>query len=91
MKLIPTISISRWIEKKCMSEEEKKANPSYEVTCGYLKEIPYKEAWKAAWDALDEEQKIKITKHSCFDAKKFDYITGLNTVSFLLEGEILDG
>jgi hypothetical protein len=91
MKLIPAINTLQWILAGDMSEEEKKANPSYAVTGGYLKEIPYKEAWKTAWDALDEEQKIKITKHSCFDAAAFDEITGLDTVSFLLEGEILDG
>ena len=45
-----------------MSDDEKKAYPSYKTTGGYLKKYDYKEAFQNSYNSLDREEKEKQTK-----------------------------
>ena len=91
MRLIPAINITKWVSSGNMTDEEKRDHPDHETTGGYLKQISYKEAWKKAWDELDSENIDEIINHECFDAEAFDDITGLDTVTLLLEKAIIKG
>jgi hypothetical protein len=66
-----------WIPSYAMSEEEKKANPKWETTEGYLKTIPLKEAWANFWHNLNDESKTLFTSLENFDSKIFEEITGI--------------
>ncbi len=68
-----------WIPASMMTEEEKKTNPKYETTDGYLKTIPIKEAWINMWGNLSDEKKNVFTTLPNFDAEIFTEITGIKT------------
>ena len=61
-----------------MTEEEKKDNPSYKTTRGYLKQIivstEEKQEW---WDRLCKEAKNEILSLPNFDKEIFREITGI--------------
>lgn len=61
-----------------MTDAEKKVNPKFFVTQGYLKTIPYKEAWAACWVKMTEADKKNITDLQNFDAVVFHEITGID-------------
>jgi hypothetical protein len=61
-----------------MSNKEKKDNPKYFVTKGYLKTIPRKEAFAIAWNGLTEKQKEEVQQLPNFDAVVFFDITGID-------------
>ena len=62
-----------------MSDEEKKQNPEYKTTGGYLKVFEFKEACKNMWDSWTDDEKHRvITELPNFDADKFEQITGIN-------------
>jgi hypothetical protein len=61
-----------------MTDEEKKNNPKYFVTKGYLKTIPYKEAFAITWNGLTEKQKEEVQQLPNFDAVVFFDITGID-------------
>ena len=65
--------LNEWICLKDMSDEEKKDNPSCEITGGYLKKVSYKEAWQKCPSEFIE----KVKKLKNFDVGKFEEITGL--------------
>ena len=88
MHLIPSVVVAEWVEIEAMTDEEKCQQTACETVGGYLKQIPYKEAWKKAWDNLSSDKKIAIITHECFDAVKFDQITGLCTVHDVLENAL---
>lgn len=67
-----------WIPGSLMSEDEKKANPKWETTEGYLKTITLKEAWKNMWGNLSKESKEEFYKLPNWDKSKFSQITGLD-------------
>lgn len=67
------LNLTKWISESDMTEEEKQNNPSYKTTGGYLKTIPYKEAWKE----VPKEVIDKIKKLKNFNKKVFFEITGL--------------
>ena len=67
-----------WIKDSLMSEEEKKAHPSYNTTGGYLKVKTMHEAWVDMWNNLDDKKKKVFTSLPNFDARKFKIITGIN-------------
>ena len=70
---------SVWIYEENMTDEEKKEHPEYKTTGGYLKVFEFKEACKNMWNNLTEEERNKvITELPNFDAKKFEYITGID-------------
>lgn len=76
-RLMYNIESTIWIPDYVMSDEEKKSNPHWETTEGYLKTIPIKEAWKNFWHNLTDESKSLFTTLENFDAKIFEEITGI--------------
>jgi hypothetical protein len=75
--LMCSIDPTIWVPDYAMSDEEKKANPKYETTEGYLKTIPIKEAWANFWHNLAEENKKHFTSLENFDPAIFEEITGI--------------
>lgn len=70
-------TVLEWINDSDMTDEEKKANPTYKTTGGYLKvtkENGNRQEW---WDHLAEEDKDKVKALPNFDAEKFYKCTGI--------------
>jgi hypothetical protein len=78
--LIPFIQIevTKWIRENDMTKEEKEEHPEYKTIGGYLKEIPYKEAWENWWKSAKKEDKNTIKNLPNFDAEIFLEITGID-------------
>ena len=72
------VNVSLWVSESNMSLEEKRDNPFYETTEGYLKVIPYKEAWKIAWEGASEDDKELLYKLPNFNAEVFKEISGID-------------
>ena len=70
--------LNRWVEKGDMTEQEKKDNPEFSTTGGYLKTFTYEEAWANFWRDTTEENKQRILKLPNFDAEVFKDITGID-------------
>jgi hypothetical protein len=66
-----------WIYPNSMTAEEKKANPSYQTCDGYLKDIPFKEAFQNMWHNLSDSNKNEFMKLPNFDSGIFEEITGV--------------
>jgi hypothetical protein len=75
--LLCQVDTKMWIFPGQMTEEEKKAHPSYKTCDGYLKDIPFKEAFQNKWHNWSEENKDEFLKLPNFDAKIFEEITGV--------------
>jgi hypothetical protein len=75
-------NLTSWVSDNEMSEQEKKENPYYETTKGFLKKIDYKEAWKKSFNEADIND-LKLTlKLPNFDYKIFEEITGISKEDF---------
>jgi hypothetical protein len=70
--------LTDWIPESNMTDQEKKDNPSFHVTEGYLKTFSYKEAWKNFWNSLSDAEKQQIKDIPNFDAVVFHEITGID-------------
>lgn len=70
-----------WIEVENMSDEEKKNYPNCMITGGYLKTVPYKEAWEMTWKHLSDAEKESVKAIPNFDAAIFEEITGIKVES----------
>ena len=68
---------SWWIYSVNMSDDEKKANPKYEITGGYLKTVDFKTACKMMWENLSENERQEVMKLPNFDSNIFYEITGI--------------
>ena len=73
------ILTEQWVSESNMTDKEKAENPDFHVRDGYLKTIPYKEAWKVAWDNASDSDKELLYKLPNFNAKIFEEITGIDT------------
>jgi len=69
--------IAYWISVENMTKEEKKENPTYKTTGGFLKSVDYKTAWKLFWRKTSEENKKKFLNLPNFDWDIFTEITGV--------------
>ena len=69
---------TEWIPEEEMTDTEKKQNPSYKTTGGYLKILNEKENAQLWWDSLTEEEIFVIRNLPNYDEKKFKSILGLN-------------
>ena len=69
--------LTEWINENNMSVKEKKENPSYKTTGGYLKKRTYHEAWQIMWGSWTKEQQNSIKKLPNFDKDIFKEITGI--------------
>jgi hypothetical protein len=74
-----------WINKKSMTDEEKKNNPSHETTGGYLKILSFKDAWRAAWKKASIEDRKKCLSLPNWDNIKFFNISGIDVEEELLK------
>ena len=66
-----------WVLERDMTDEEKKANPTYDTTGGYLKVYDYKEAFQASYNRATREEQLRIKELPNFDADKFYQISGI--------------
>ena len=73
--------LTEWIDERDMSDKEKKANPSYKTTGGYLKERTYHEAWRIMWDSWTKKQQESIKNLPNFDKDIFKEITGIEVAN----------
>jgi len=69
--------LTEWISEPNMTDEEKKQNPKYKATEGYLKVRAYKEACKMMWNNFSKTERNKIKKLPNFDKDVFEEITGI--------------
>jgi hypothetical protein len=72
--------LTKWIPEEDMTDEEKEANPEYDIRKGYLKTFDYNEAWANFWKDTDEENRRKFLALPNFDAKVFKDITGIDVL-----------
>jgi len=75
---IPYVELptTKWVSESDMTDEEKQSNPKFFITQGYLKTIPYKEAFKIMWDRNREFREATLALPN-FDSKIFEDITGI--------------
>jgi len=71
------VDIYIWIRESVMTDQEKLDNPKYKTTEGYLKTIPFKEAFRNAWGNWTIDNKKAFTTLENFDWKLFTEITGI--------------
>lgn len=67
----------KWICAPEMSEKEKKENPTYETTGGYLKILNRSKLAQGWWDSLDDQDRSIILGLPNFDAEIFFQCTGI--------------
>jgi len=70
--------VTKWIDEKDMTDQEKKDDPDFFVRKGYLKEFTYEEAWANYWRDTDEEDRQRVLNLPNFDPKVFKEITGID-------------
>ena len=66
-----------WVSQQDMTNEEKKDNPLYWITDGYLKKYGYKEARKISFDNASKKDVQQTIELPNFDYKIFEEITGI--------------
>jgi hypothetical protein len=66
-----------WIPESKMTDEEKAAYPSYKTAEGYLKDIPFKEAFANMWHNLDDDNRKAFTSLPNFCPQIFKQITSV--------------
>jgi hypothetical protein len=72
--------LTLWISHDSATQEEKvKYQKEIECCGGFLKSIPYKEAWQLSYDKASPEDKAKVKKIPGFNAKLFEEISGIKT------------
>ncbi len=69
--------LTEWIKTEDMTEKEKKDNPTYRTTGGYLKVYDYKEVFQASYNKATREEQLMIKKAPNFNADKFYQISGI--------------
>ena len=69
--------VVEWVYEEDMTEEEKKAYPTYKTTGGYLKVLDESECAQIWWDGLSEADRNKIKSIPNFDAEIFEQCTGI--------------
>ena len=67
-----------WIQYDRMTDAEKGDHPHADICGGYVKTVPYKEAWKNAYNQASEAERQLIWAIPNFDPVVFETITGLH-------------
>ena len=73
--------VVEWVYEEDMTDEEKKAHPSYKTTGGYLKILDESECAQIWWDGLSEADRNKIKSIPNFDIEIFEQCTGIKIES----------
>ncbi len=71
------IDTKMWVDESIMNDSEKASFPSYKTSGGYLKDIPYKEAFQSAWVNWDKQSRQIFLDLPNFDKDIFFEITGV--------------
>lgn len=74
---MPVKEYTKWIYTENMSPEEKKENPSYKATGGYLKVCTSSKSVQEWWDGLVAQCKEIVMALPNFDADIFEQCTGI--------------
>jgi len=77
-KYLSQIDTTIFIPDYKMSDEEKVMYPYYVTTGGYIKNLPYKEAFQNAWNNWSDAAKESFQKLPNFDKDIFKDITGID-------------
>ena len=72
------IGVTKWVDKKDMTDEEKKNASGWKTMGGYLKRYSYKEAWANWWAEASQKDKDAILNLPHFDKDIFKEITGID-------------
>ncbi|MCF0075457.1 hypothetical protein LZD49_33570 [Dyadobacter sp. CY261] len=73
-------SLTQWVYEGEMTDQEKKENPTFFTTGGYLKHFTYKEAFQRAYNNASQSDKDAIKKLPNFNKKVFFDISGIEVV-----------
>ncbi len=76
-KLLSSMTLTEWINKKDMLPEELVEHPETHCMNGYLRKYEYKAACIKMWSLFNDEEKKIIQSIPNFDAKKFEHVTGI--------------
>ena len=79
--IMSSLDTTIWVDSSYMTAGEKAAHPKHETTGGYLKTIPYKEAWANLWHNLNDTKRAVFTSLPHFNSDKFKEITGIDVNS----------
>ena len=66
-----------WVPASRMTEDEKAAHKGWKTADGYVKDIPFKEAFQNAWHNFSDANKQEFINLPNFDSIKFEHITGV--------------
>jgi hypothetical protein len=72
------IGLTKWVDKKDMTAQEKKDKSGWDTMGGYLKRFEYKEAWGAWWENATKKDRQAILDLPHFNADIFEKITGIS-------------
>ncbi len=75
--LLCQVDTKMWIQSSYMTDSEKSAHPSYATCEGFLRDIPFKEAFQNQWHNWSESNRKEFTKLENFDSDIFFEITGV--------------
>lgn len=71
------VLITKWVDKKDMTKQEKSDHSVYEEIGGYLKRYTYEEAWATWWENASKTDRQAILDLPHFNAEIFEDITGI--------------
>ena len=71
------VDTKMWVYESSMTDKEKELFPSYRTAGGYLKDIPFKEAFSNAWHNWSAENRKAFTSLPNFDKNIFEEITSV--------------
>ena len=73
-----TLPVSMWIKKENMTYKEKLNVSGWSEMGGYLKTMPYKDAWAEGCKNASKEFKTWVKNLPNFNSELFEKITGIN-------------
>ena len=86
------LPLTKWIEKKDMTDDEKKNYTICEQIGGYLKVLSYEDAWKEGWSNASKEFKDWVRGLPNFNKDLFKEITGIDIAEceVVKDGQIIE-
>lgn len=82
--------MTKWISESEMTDEEKKEQPNFHVSEGYLKTYTWEESWANYWRDCDKAEKDRVRNLPNFDNDIFKEITGIDLEVKTCEGKIVE-